>query len=689
MVIREKGRCVETLLEGFAPVIPASFPPMSHFHVSLRRWMLFLVIMFLYFEGCDSYISPPTTTTSRLKFSLRHQKEHLRQPSTRSIVYRPSGLYSTIPKEQDVYFQASETISATSVKSVFIRHILLLEETMVDVVLDMIKDVGLWDSGKDSFSEVADSISVCEETKHSHGNVGWVDRVGVERPTDALFPEAGVKELYGRGLLKPGDIHTVKTDAGFHVVQILDVQTELKSSVRQPSPTLKGGGYSTGGNKNPLTYTLQTNGCQMNVADSERLRAQLHSSGLSEVLKKPDVVVVNTCSIRDHAEQKLYDYLGPFAKRKRSGDPVTIVVTGCVAQQEGEALLRRVPEVDLVVGPQYINRVSDLLEDVKSGYQLVATDPTLISEDQARPVRDDPYRAWVPVINGCNEHCSYCVVPNTRGVEQSRTLDAIVGEMRDLKDKGYKEVTLLGQNIDAYGRDLSPKSNFADLLKVADSVGIPRVRYVTSHPRYFSDKVVDAVRDLGSVCEQFHLPPQSGSDQVLKNMRRGYTYDSYMRIVKRIKDRCGDDAGITGDIITGFPGETEEDFQRTLDLMEEVKYDNLNAFAYSKRPYTDAALALEQVDEDVKAERLQRVQRLAVKHGLERSERYLGRDVEVLVEGRNKKVTKEEECMGKTRQGRQVFFEGDVDELVGKLAMVKIEEARPWSLRGTLVSVKK
>ncbi|GMI38182.1 hypothetical protein TrCOL_g7972 [Triparma columacea] len=560
---------------------------------------------------------------------------------------------------------------------------------MVDVVLDMIKDVGLWDSGKDSFSEVAESISVCEETKHSHGNVGWVDRVGVERPTDALFPDAGVNELYGRGLLKPGDIHTVKTDAGFHVVQILDVQTELKSSVRQPSPTLKGGGYSTGGNKNPLTYTLQTNGCQMNVADSERLRAQLHSSGLSEVSKKPDVVVVNTCSIRDHAEQKLYDYLGPFAKRKRSGDPVTIVVTGCVAQQEGEALLRRVPEVDLVVGPQYINRVSDLLEDVKSGYQLVATDPTLISEDQARPVRDDPYRAWVPVINGCNEHCSYCVVPNTRGVEQSRTLDAIVGEMRDLKDKGYKEVTLLGQNIDAYGRDLSPKSNFADLLKVADSVGIPRVRYVTSHPRYFSDKVVDAVRDLGSVCEQFHLPPQSGSDQVLKNMRRGYTYDSYMRIVKRIKDRCGDEAGITGDIIVGFPGETEEDFQRTLDLMEEVKYDNLNAFAYSKRPYTDAALALEQVDEDVKAERLQRVQRLAVKHGLERSERYLGRDVEVLVEGRNKKVTKEEECMGKTRQGRQVFFEGDVDELVGKLAMVKIEEARPWSLRGTLVSVKK
>ncbi|GMI03211.1 hypothetical protein TrRE_jg9514 [Triparma retinervis] len=563
---------------------------------------------------------------------------------------------------------------------------------MVDVVLDMIKDVGRWevDSGKDAFSQVAESISVCDETREKGGSVGWVDRFGSERPTDAVFPASGVDLLYGKGLLKPGDVHNVETSAGFHVVQVLDVQTDLRSSIRQPSPKLKGGGYSTrtSGNENPTTYTLQTNGCQMNVADSERLRTQLQSSGLSEVEKKPDVVVVNTCSIRDHAEQKLYDYLGPFAKRKREGDPVTIVVTGCVAQQEGESLIRRVPEVDLVVGPQYINRVGDLLEDVKNGYQIVATDPTLISEDQARPVRDDPFRAWVPVINGCNEHCSYCVVPNTRGVEQSRTLNAIVGEMRDLKENGYKEITLLGQNIDAYGRDLKPKSNFADLLKVADGVGLDRVRYVTSHPRYFSDKVVDAVRDLKSVCEQFHLPPQAGSDSVLSNMRRGYTFDSYMRIVRRIKDRCGDDAGITGDIIVGFPGETEEDFQRTLDLLEAVKYDNLNAFAYSPRPYTDAALASEQVDEDVKADRLQRVQRLAVKHGMERSERYLGREVEVLVEGRNKKVTQEEECMGKTRQGRQVFFEGDVDELIGKLVFVKIDEARPWSLRGTLVNVK-
>jgi len=614
-------------------------------------------------------------------FTLRPVLSSASAPHTRVFSSSP------IPKVQPTFFQASQTVNPDTVKSAFIRHILLLEESLVPVVMDMIKDVGRWEGG-DGFAEVASSISVCESTKSNHGNIGWIDRGG--RETAKIFPEEGVDDLYGKGLLKPGDVHIVRTTLGHHIVQVLDVQTEVKS-LRTPSPKLKGAGFKSKGGRKAATYLLQTNGCQMNVADSERLRSQLHSSGLEEIGAEidtkpthPDVVVVNTCSIRDHAEQKLYDFLGPFAKRKREGSDVTIVVTGCVAQQEGEALIRRVPEVDLVLGPQYVNKMGELLEDVKDGYQLVATDPTLISEDVARPVRDDPYRAWVPVINGCNEHCSYCVVPNTRGVEQSRTMEAISEEIRSLKSSGYKEVTLLGQNIDAYGRDLKPKRNFVDLLTVADSVGLERIRYVTSHPRYFSDRVIDAVRDLKSVCELFHLPPQSGSDEVLKNMRRGYTYDSYMRIVQRIKERVGDDAGITGDIIVGFPGETESDFQRTLDLMEEVKYDNLNAFSYSPRPFTDAALGKNQVDEDVKADRLQRVQRLAVKHGLERSERYLGRTVEVLVEGRNKRNL-EQECMGKTRQGRQVFFAGSIEELRGKLVMVTISEARPWSLRGKLV----
>ena len=398
-----------------------------------------------------------------------------------------------------------------------------------------------------------------------------------------------------------------------------------------------------------------------------------------------DVVVLNTCSIRDHAEQKVYDALGPHAARKRRGEPVAIVVSGCVAQQEGEALLRRVPEIDLVMGPQYTGRLADLLEGVGRGHQIVATDPTLITEDLSRPVRGHATRAWVNVIHGCNEHCTYCVVPGVRGVEQSRSMEAILRECLALAEAGYREITLLGQNIDAYGRDMQPKRNFAGLLRYLNKNihpgTIERIRYVTSHPRYFSDQVIDAVADLDKVCECFHMPFQAGDDEVLRNMRRGYTFDSYMRIINKIRAKAPD-ASICGDVIVGFPGETDAAFERTLDLMREVKFDNLNTFAYSPRPNTEAALWGDQVPEEVKAERLQRVQRLAATHALERSERYVGRAVEVLVEDRNPRDV--DQVMGRTRQGRQVFFKGDIDELMGKLLKVKITEARPWSLTGKI-----
>jgi tRNA-2-methylthio-N6-dimethylallyladenosine synthase len=244
----------------------------------------------------------------------------------------------------------------------------------------------------------------------------------------------------------------------------------------------------------------------------------------------------------------------------------------------------------------------------------------------------------------------------------------------------------LGQNIDAYGRDLSPKRTFADLLNYMNE-GIPdgsieRIRYVTSHPRYFSDRVIDAVASLDKVCECFHMPFQSGGDEVLKNMRRGYTYDSYMKIIHKIKERSPD-AAICGDVIVGFPGETDEQFQRTLDLMNEVKFDNLNTFAYSPRPNTEAALWDNQIPEDVKSERLQQVQRLAAEHGMERSERYVGKTVSVLVEDRNPRYA--DQVMGRTRQSRQVFFNGNIDELKGTLVDVKIVEANTWSLVGEVV----
>ncbi|KAG5178353.1 hypothetical protein JKP88DRAFT_201574 [Tribonema minus] len=496
--------------------------------------------------------------------------------------------------------------------------------------------------------------------------------------------DQGGREKCFTSFYKPGDINVLKTARGVHIVKTEDVMTRLSTFSRRRE-RLPGAGLA----QVPLarigknaSYWMETMGCQMNVADSERMEGQLADLGLRKAEKKEtaNVIVLNTCTIRDHAEQKVYSYVGPHARRKHKGDDVAIVVAGCVAQQEGEKLLRRIPEIDLVMGPQYANRLGDLLEDVMNGNQVVATDPSLIMEDISRPKRSSDICAWVNIIYGCNEHCTYCVVPGTRGVEQSRPKESIRAEVEDLAARGYREITLLGQNIDAYGRDMSPKQTFADLLHYLNDVeGIERIRYVTSHPRYMSERVVDAVANLDKVCECYHVPFQSGDDEVLRRMRRGYTHDSYMRIIDRIK-RLAPDAAVCGDVIVGFPGETEEQFERTLELMEKVKFDNLNTYAYSPRPNTEAALWPDQVPEEVKSERLQKLQRLGAQHAQERSERYLGRVVEVLVEERNPKNPSQ--VTGRNRQNRPVFFAGDIDELRGKLIDVKITEVRPWSLTG-------
>lgn len=407
-----------------------------------------------------------------------------------------------------------------------------------------------------------------------------------------------------------------------------------------------------------------------------------------------DIVLFNTCSIRDHAEQKVYDVLGPYVRAKRQGKQLVLIVTGCVAQQEGEQLLQRIPEIDAVVGPQYIPYLANIIDTISYGQQVVVTAPMLIQDDSSyqpssdtflqKPVRGHSVRAWVNIIHGCNEHCTYCVVPGTRGLEQSRTMEHILQECLQLQQQGYKEVTLLGQNIDAYGRDMIPKRTFADLLIYLNH-NIPstlRIRYVTSHPRYFSDRVIDAVASLDKVCECFHMPFQAGDDDVLKNMRRGYTYDSYMTIIRKIR-HAAPDAAICADIIVGFPGETEEQFLRTLALMEEVQFDNVNSFVYSPRPNTEAALFINQIDDAIKSERLQRVQELAIRHGYQRSLRYMNRMVEVLVEDVNPRNSYQ--VMGRTRQGRQVYFDGDISVLRGEFVHVNITEARTWSLMGEML----
>ena len=445
------------------------------------------------------------------------------------------------------------------------------------------------------------------------------------------------------------------------------------------------------------SYWITTFGCQMNKADSERMAGILESMGYSEATAEleADLVLYNTCTIRDNAEQKVYSYLGRQAQRKRTNPNLTLVVAGCVAQQEGESLLRRVPELDLVMGPQHANRLDVLLNQVEQGQQVVATEEHHILEDITTARRDSSICGWVNVIYGCNERCTYCVVPSVRGKEQSRLPEAIKLEMEGLAAQGFKEITLLGQNIDAYGRDLpgiTPEGRrqhtLTDLLQfVHDVEGIERIRFATSHPRYFTERLIDACADLPKVCEHFHVPFQSGDDDVLKAMARGYTVERYRRIIDRIRDRMPD-ASISADVIVAFPGETDAQYRRTLDLIDEIGFDQVNTAAYSPRPNTPAADWPNQLSEAIKVQRLQEINALVERKAKERSARYAGRTEQVLVEGVNPKQA--DQVMGRTRTNRLTFFPASRAAgghwQAGDLVDVRIEEVRAFSLSGIALS---
>jgi tRNA-2-methylthio-N6-dimethylallyladenosine synthase len=408
----------------------------------------------------------------------------------------------TTPTARGETVDAKRVVNADDVSAMWLSHILVSSEEMAALLLAQLR------AGAD-FGELAASASACEGTRNKGGAIGWVNREGVEPHVDALIPPHAQALAFAH---KPGDVLVARTALGSHLIRIDDVMMKLRANT-QARKRLAGQGLGieslvdawntrrAEAPSRPLTYEMLTMGCQMNAADSERMAGSLESLGFvrmgeegeeaSDAAGAPndgattsssssasgappteprtsgraDVVVINTCSIRDHAEQKVYSLLGPYASRKRSGEAVAIVVAGCVAQQEGARLLRRVPEVDVVMGPQYSNRLGDLLEDALNGNQVVATEPTFIMEDVTKPRRGSSVCAWVNVIYGCNERCTYCVVPGTRGVEQSRPLESIRKEMEQLAAAGYKEVTLLGQNIDAYGRDMSPKRKFSELLR--------------------------------------------------------------------------------------------------------------------------------------------------------------------------------------------------------------------------------
>lgn len=448
-------------------------------------------------------------------------------------------------------------------------------------------------------------------------------------------------------------------------------------------------------NSSGKRFHIHTFGCQMNLADSERMAGALESLGYTcaEDASSADVLIYNTCSIREKAELKLYGALGRQAKRKRQhmGD-LKIVVAGCVAAQEGASLLRRVPEVDLVMGPHHANRLGELLERVDQGNQVVATEHIDISEDITAPRRDSDITAWVNVIYGCNEKCTYCIVPFTRGAEQSRKPADIRREMLALGEAGYKEVTLLGQNIDAYGRDLPGfaadgtgrrANTFTDLLRsVHDVPGIERIRFATSHPRYFTERLITACAELPKLCEFFHIPFQSGDDDILREMQRGYTAARYQDIIHAIR-RHMPDASISGDAIVGFPGETEEQFQRTVELVQAVGFDRVNTAAYSPRPGTPAAQREDQVADLIKADRLNRLNAVVNAVAEERAQRFGDRVLEVLVEGPNPRDPGQ--AFGRTRHNKLTFFPGDGHALKAQVVRVHVNEVRAYTLFGTRV----
>lgn len=459
----------------------------------------------------------------------------------------------------------------------------------------------------------------------------------------------------------------------------------------RPAPT---GQVASNGKK----YFIHTFGCQMNLADSERMAGVLEDIGYrcSTDASSADVLIYNTCSIREKAELKLYSALGKQAKRKRQhmGD-LQIVVAGCVGAQEGEALLRRVPELDVVMGPHHANRLGDILSQVEAGNQVVATEHIEIEEDITVARRDSDITAWVNVIYGCNEKCTYCIVPFTRGQEQSRKPEDIKREMQALGEAGYKEVTLLGQNIDAYGRDLPGfaadgsgrrANTFTDLLyHVHDVDGIERIRFATSHPRYFTERLIRACAELPKLCQFFHIPFQSGDDDILREMARGYTAARYKEIINSIR-RYMPDASISGDVIVGFPGETEEQFERTVQLVREVGFDRVNTAAYSPRPGTPAADRVDQVADLIKADRLVRLNAVVNEIAEARAQRFEGRTLEVLVEGKNDRDAAFG-AMGRTSHNKIMFFDGDGEALKGRLVMVKVKKINAYTLYGDFVEL--
>ena len=435
---------------------------------------------------------------------------------------------------------------------------------------------------------------------------------------------------------------------------------------------------------------IQTHGCQMNEYDSNRMRDLLgesHAMVPAETPEDADVLLLNTCSIREKAQEKVFHQLGRWKHLKQKNPDLIIGVGGCVASQEGEAISRRAPYVDLVFGPQTLHRLPEMLDRTRSAGRAVVVDvsfPEIEKFDRLPEPSVDGPSAFVSVMEGCSKYCTFCVVPYTRGEEVSRPVDDVIAEVAGLAEKGVREVNLLGQNVNAYRGDnhLGETIDFAELLTlVARIPGIERIRYTTSHPVEFSDALIDAYAEIPQLVNHLHLPVQSGSDRILMAMKRGHTALEYKSKVRRLR-RIRPHISLSSDFIVGFPGETDDDFAATMKLIEDVGFDVSFSFVYSARPGTPAAELADETPDAVKKQRLSILQARINQQAMEISRRMVGNSERVLVSGVSKRDPGQ--LQGRTENNRVVNFRSSDSGLIGQFADVLIEEALPNSLRGRL-----
>jgi tRNA-2-methylthio-N6-dimethylallyladenosine synthase len=437
---------------------------------------------------------------------------------------------------------------------------------------------------------------------------------------------------------------------------------------------------------------IQTYGCQMNQYDSERIVQVMNRAGYvpTDRVDAADLILLNSCTVRDKAEQKVYSALGSWKGFKDCREGVIVGIGGCVAQQEGENLLKRVPHLDLVFGTHNIHKLPELVEQVQTSRARPVEisfyrDPGYMEDAEGR-TQVDGVKAFVTIMQGCNKVCSFCIVPHVRGREVSRPSANIVAEIESLVAQGVMEVMLLGQNVNSYGKLTPGELTFAELLGRVDSIdGLRRIRFTTSHPQDLSPELTEAFATLNNLCEHLHLPVQSGSDAVLARMRRGYTRQEYVKRIRRLRERCPEVA-LSSDIIVGFPGESDTEFGCTLELLEQLEYDEIFSFMYSPRPQTvSAKIYDDDIPEDVKKDRLRRVQKLQQGISLKKNRQRVGELEEILVDGPSK--LKNGQIMGRTRNNRIVNVMGS-ESLINKLVPVKITSATAYSLLGEILCDK-